>query len=966
MKNIRKFVSLCLAAVMLISMFAFVACDNKNGDNNNNDSGNDIPNYQSTGANSLGQVYYNKNLFYNNSTMQGGPDPQVLDNTDRDGYYYLFVTAGIWRSANLTDWEEVGPLFVPETDELKKVLKENVWAPETVYDNELGKYVMFFSSTAETDTSYSTGKGVVSGKGYCVMHVALSDKPEGPYKIVDFSDAESCGADNVHTYNTVKGKVLTAEQVASNDYAYVKEGDTYYQAAFPHYFTKYLLFNPDAIYKFLQSYGDITNNSRNGKYSQDTIDPHPFVDPATGNKYLFCTLGQTSNAMMVIRMKNWLQPDFSEARIVTAHDYYTVEDWLAGTNRGVGYEQTDINEGPHVLYHTDKNGKSLYYLTYSINSYGQSNYSVATAIADNVLGPYRKLRAEEGALLLCSMTTESTTVSGAGHHSFISKGGQDFIVYHRHNDYTEGGNARYTAIDEYKWITVKDKDGNDLDVPYTNGPTDSVQPLPEAYSEYRNIVKDAKVSVTDAEVDAAPVHDGLLSVHKTANETFMSYIKESKITQKTTFTFSFDNPITARAVLVYNSALEQSSFRKVDLVELVGTDGKVKTIHDVQFDRRNMDFAGEDAGELMYVKSGAAAVAEFYDTLVKEVRVTLSVPEGQEDVGISEIRILGKDGQPTYTGEGESEYKFTNPVGIIPDLDNGVAIDGEFAEEQWANARWLKGEDRLSSTQYADIEFTTWYGEKGVYFGMKVVEHESRIYHNTKRDSYMNSCIEMYMGPADAEPESNKIFEVDFSCIGTIKCKLNLNGWTSFVKEKRIMPYAAVKPLGGEVNTPECYGYQIEAIFPYEFLKEAGYDVSDKDKLVLGINPVHIWSFNHDGTDLNKDRNWSNWGEKTIGAKWNTPSTWFTFGKNGLVAYEVKTTVNGNGKVKVEVNGGLGVMFAGGTAQIVIKTINGAELQSVTVDGKAIDLSTLIKDGGSYKLIVTNVNADIDLVITTK
>lgn len=62
MKNIRKFVSLCLAAVMLISMFAFVACDNKN-DDKNNDSVKDIPNYQSTGTNSLGQVYYNKNLF---------------------------------------------------------------------------------------------------------------------------------------------------------------------------------------------------------------------------------------------------------------------------------------------------------------------------------------------------------------------------------------------------------------------------------------------------------------------------------------------------------------------------------------------------------------------------------------------------------------------------------------------------------------------------------------------------------------------------------------------------------------------------------------------------------------------------------------------------------------------------------------------------------------------------------------
>ena len=149
-------------------------------------------------------------------------------------------------------------------------------------------------------------------------------------------------------------------------------------------------------------------------------------------------------------------------------------------------------------------------------------------------------------------------------------------------------------------------------------------------------------------------------------------------------------------------------------------------------------------------------------------------------------------------------------------------------------------------------------------------------------------------------------------------------------------------------------------------LQAAGYDVADKDKLVLGINPVHIWSFTYDGTDLNKDRNWSNWGQKVIGAEWNNPSTWFTFGKDGLIAYDVNTTVNGNGKVKVEVNGGLGVVFKGRAAKLVIKTVNGAELQSVTVNGEAIDLSTLIKDGGSYTLIVNNVNSDIDLVINTK
>ena len=85
-----------------------------------------------------------------------------------------------------------------------------------------------------------------------------------------------------------------------------------------------------------------------------------------------------------------------------------------------------------------------------------------------------------------------------------------------------------------------------------------------------------------------------------------------------------------------------------------------------------------------------------------------------------------------------------------------------------------------------------------------------------------------------------------------------------------------------------------------------------------------------------------------------------------MIAYEVNTTVNGNGKVKVDVNGGLGVVFAGGTAKIVIKTINGAELQSLTVNGSAIDLTTLIKEGGSYTLNISNVNADVNMVITTK
>ena len=41
-------------------------------------------------------------------------------------------------------------------------------------------------------------------------------------------------------------------------------------------------------------------------------------------------------------------------------------------------------------------------------------------------------------------------------------------------------------------------------------------------------------------------------------------------------------------------------------------------------------------------------------------------------------------------------------------------------------------------------------------------------------------------------------------------------------------------------------------------------------------------------------------------------------------------------------------------------------MKSLTVNGSEIDLTTLIKEGGSYTLNISNVNADIDMVITTK
>lgn len=648
MKKIKSIVTLGLAAALL-STVGFAAC------------GKTIDEYALsayTGENKdeNGNTVYNTELFYSNSVQQGYADPQVLDDTAQSGYYFLYGTSGNFaamRSKNLAEWENVGPTFprAKQGYDGEKVTWTNNWAPECIYDPEAddgkggkGLYYLFFSATPDyNDKTWNnvddTQPGVVSSSCMYNMYVATAKSPEGPFMMVDFSDK--------HSYNTQAGIEITEEQAQNNEYAYVTNRGKYYQAAFPHKWAKYCLFSPDEFSKLMQKNkvgtGGAANTAPEAGYI-GSIDPSPFVDPVTNKKYLyFKTEAQGWNINVVVEMKDWLTPDWSNAHYVIASNFYTIEDWQKGINKGVSYENTYCNEGPFVLYHKDKNGDDKYYFTYSVNDFGTSDYQVGMAVADSPTGPFRKLTEAEGGLLLCSSTTDSETISGAGHHSFVTYGEQLYIAYHRHNDFIAGGSLRYTAIDEVKFITVEDKFGNELEVPYVNGPTDSMQPLPEGYTGYKNVAGKAQVSCTDESADTKWVTDGLLSVHKVADEDFMSYIQETYIKKTATFTFDFAADTSIRAIMVYNSAIEKNIFFNVSRMELTLADDSVRVIRDVKFDVDQYCTMGGASGDIVkYVRSGAAAFAEFYDVKVKSVKITVDVPEGQEKVGISEIRILGK------------------------------------------------------------------------------------------------------------------------------------------------------------------------------------------------------------------------------------------------------------------------------------------------------------------------------------
>ena len=168
-----------------------------------------------------------------------------------------------------------------------------------------------------------------------------------------------------------------------------------------------------------------------------------------------------------------------------------------------------------------------------------------------------------------------------------------------------------------------------------------MQPKIEAYADYVNIADEATVSGSE---DAGYLTDGLLSIYKYANPDFMQYVQETTITETTTFTFDFADARSVRAVMVYNSKMETNAFNNIARVELICEENgeeTVRFIKDIRFGSENFQTNDYD-GSIYYIISGAAAYAEFDELNVKSVRITVEVPEGQENVGISEIRILGK------------------------------------------------------------------------------------------------------------------------------------------------------------------------------------------------------------------------------------------------------------------------------------------------------------------------------------
>ncbi len=579
---------------------------------------------------------YSSELWRRNDVNNGAGDPFILDNTAIDGFYYRYGTGGAhqfsaYRSSDLDFWIPCGII-------LENIGWTAAWAPEVVYDDPTddgvnnGTYYFFFSMCFP---GYATSDGYNKEKdengntdNVHSLFVATSSSPAGPFKMVDFTDAKSCGEENVRT-------------IDAGDYGYTCD------------YLKYMLFEPIETNR---AWHEIMPERipENSDKLCNNIDASPFVDPVTKKKYLIFNHERQPSPILIMEMENWLKPLPETTKVIARCGYYTVEDYEKA-QRGEAVETSDfemrtnkVNEGP-CMYYNAENKK--YYLTYSVNGFMDPTYAVAQAVSDSPTEGFRKLTQAENGLILSADDGGNKLASGTGHHCFFHIGEKLYIYYHKHTvPYADEG--RYTAVDEVKFVTIKDQNGEDLDVMYVNGPTVTPQPAIVKGMEYADISdKLQSVSVISGTLaegsDTKWLNDGLLSYNMKLNQEFLNtYVRETEITSDTTFELSFADHETIRGLMIYNSKNLEKVFYKIKNVEFE-SEGKTYFIKELNIDEQsNFKF---NEFELMYgnkvveaVAYGGGVYAEFAATKVKKIRFTVEVPEGQTEVGISEVAVMGK------------------------------------------------------------------------------------------------------------------------------------------------------------------------------------------------------------------------------------------------------------------------------------------------------------------------------------
>ncbi len=592
----------------------------------------ELPHYAYTS--NVTSCNFDDDLFYRNEIAQkmGDPTTIMVEEGEWEGWLYSTGTTlgstgfAAFRTKNFTEWESIGAIFTKADNHYGE---NSFWAPQLLWDETAkyedyyveqeegedgtGLYFLFYSSLSKSNLIFdienkSTADDVQPSCYYPAM--AVSKTPDGPFK----------------------------------EFTGINRNGLKMSAATP-------LFNIEYIDRSLDDNAEFGQELY--KTRRSFIDACPFIAP-DGTKYLYLArnrINDVTNEIWGMKMIDWATPDYSTVTRLTSFGYTTTE---RDEKFEYDYYMGRIDEGPFMV-HSAIDGK--YHLTFSVGGTSDKLYPVAQAIGDSPLGPFTKIQPMDGGMV-CSPDLD-WDMNSSGHHSFVEIGNELYIVYHTYPIDLASGTigGRGQSFDKVEWIY----NSKGQLVMHANGPTKTVQPLPEYYSGYKNVAPLATVTATNVATDSDVkyLNDGLIKMHDGEVSGWIDdQIKEFEAKGTTKITLTFDDYVTARAIMIYNSYLYENSFSAIKKISFSYRDAKgktgVATIKNLAFDLEGnivpleVFFTEEELAEMTQqekeenymMRAGGASIAEFDELSIN--KIVIEVDKTHEKLCISDIFVLGK------------------------------------------------------------------------------------------------------------------------------------------------------------------------------------------------------------------------------------------------------------------------------------------------------------------------------------
>ena len=374
--------------------------------------------------------------------------------------------------------------------------------------------------------------------------------------------------------------------------------------------------------------------NHNDSIGLSVLDQTIFQDD-DGKIYMYYSVYDTGKSQYIVgfEMLDPITPLFDTYKILVRPGELTPATTSSKILAWEAYTDFEVAEGPFMI--KSPNGK--YYLTYSVNHYPNRFYTVCYAESDSPLGdytkPYTKENKENGEtwtnLLFGYAGGHNGTkvhdqwkgfMSGTAHHCFFKIGDQWMIGYHAHKNRDNSENGRMFAMD-YIYF---DENG----VPYAEGPTYSIQPLPEAISGYKNIAVNANVKYQNVE-HAERINDNYIVEHYNLkqNQDKEVILKEGKAYIE----LVFDKEYYIGGISIYNSAFYDKALTEIDYINFFNGNA----VFNVGF---IAEYLNEDS-EFIFPTS--SFVVEF-DEDIKASKVLIAV-DTLEGAQINEIKVFGRE-----------------------------------------------------------------------------------------------------------------------------------------------------------------------------------------------------------------------------------------------------------------------------------------------------------------------------------